>query len=171
MKKILCFLMACMMLCSVALAEEETDPLAAEFLARTIDGDGAGTWITWSLEDLRQFQEVTGMEGTLLDEAPADWLTQDQVYELAVSYIVSLDEMLCPQVWYDVRDPEPLTEELARSLSWRAVAASETETGTDVWYLWIYDPEWLVPALDCYALMLDAHTGDILYLATPGGWG
>ena len=74
MKKILCFLMACMMLCSVALAEEETDPLAAEFLARTIDGDGAGTWITWSLEDLRQFQEVTGMEGTLLDEAPADWL-------------------------------------------------------------------------------------------------
>ena len=170
MRKILC-LAACALLCltvTLAVAEGAELPSVDERLAA--EGRRGG-WVTWSVEDLRAYQYELDLEGTLLDEAPEGWLSREEVLELGISRILELDELLQPQVWYDVKDPVTVTEELLRSLSWNAVPAEQTETGQDVWYLWIYDPDWLVPAMDCYDITLDAHTGEVLSLFTPGGWG
>ena len=106
-----------------------------------------------------------------MDEAPEGWLTREEAIELAIARVLSLDELLWPQAWYGVRDPEPVTEELLRGLSVSAVPSRGTEEGRDVWYVWLYDREWMTEWLDCYAITLDAHSGECLAIFTPGGNG
>ena len=125
----------------------------------------------WELTDIRKYQDILCLEGRLLETAPEGWLTREEAIDIAVQHILATSETVYPQAWYGEKEPLPLTEDYVRGLSLVTIPAEGTEDGHDIWYLWFYEPDWMVPALDCFALRIDAHSGEVLYSTEPGGWG
>lgn len=169
MKKLFALLLALSLCLGAAQAEGDgMIPLDAWLTER---GEGMGMWVTFSTEDLRPWQEELGLYGTLLDEVPEGWVSREAAESSARASVLSMDELLYPQSWYGIRKPEVLTEETLASLQCSAFLAAQNEIGQDVWYVFLYDPAWLVELLDCYEVVLDAHTGEVLWAFTPGGNG
>lgn len=150
---------------------EPTDEQIAEFEATVEAEGGAGIWITWPVARILPWQEYLGLEGVLQEETPEGWLGRDEAIAIARSTILAHEDTAWAQAWLGVRDPEPVTEEFVNSLSVAAFCAAQDEEGRDIWYVWIYHPDWLVPALDAFEVILDAHTGDVLWEVSPGGMG
>lgn len=147
-------------------------PACAEWASFDAKQVADGLWITWPLEDLIAWQECTSLEGTLSESAPEGLLSPEEAVGIAHQVLLKLDEPLSPQAWTGSREPVTLTEELIASLNTRTLLCLGTESGADEWYVWIYDPAWFENlSLDCYLVVIDAASGEIIDLATPGGNG
>ena len=123
-------------------------------------------WISWTTEEIREWQDCNCLEGEILDGPQDGWLTKAEAVSNAKSALIDQNETIFQNRAFG---PLEVNEELLDSLEINAVVCAETEEGLNVWVVWFYDRDWSEDGcMNSIDVWVNAESGEVINVVLPG---
>ena len=122
-------------------------------------------WISWPVDEIREWQDCCRVEGQILDNPRDGWLTKEEAISNAKNALMDLGGTYMTEREFG---PIELNEELLDEIEHNAIVCAETENGQNLWIVWFYDRMWSETGfMNEMEVWVDAENGEIINLMTP----